>query len=115
MDGDGKFDKSTIFADGFNGILQGTGAGLLSWRGNVYYTCIPDLWLLRDKDGDGKAEFRKSLHYGYGVRVAFRGHDSHGLRMGPDGRIYFSIGDRGYHIETEGRTLARPECGAVFR
>lgn len=114
-DGDGKFEKATIFADGFNGILQGTGAGLLSWRGNVYYTCIPDLWLLRDNDGDGKAEHRKSLHYGYGVRVAFRGHDSHGLRMGPDGRIYFSIGDRGYHIETEGRTLARPECGAVFR
>ena len=114
-DGDGQFEKATTFADGFNGILQGTGAGLLSWRGNVYYTCIPDLWLLRDKDGDGQAEFRKSLHYGYGVRVAFRGHDSHGLRMGPDGRIYFSIGDRGYHIQTEGRTLARPECGAVFR
>ncbi|MDB5341082.1 MAG: heme-binding protein [Planctomycetaceae bacterium] len=114
-DGDGKFEKATIFADGFNGILQGTGAGLLSWRGNVYYTCIPDLWLLRDNDGDGKAEYKKSLHYGYGVRVAFRGHDSHGLRMGPDGRIYFSIGDRGYHIETEGRTLAHPECGAVFR
>ncbi|MES2792409.1 MAG: PVC-type heme-binding CxxCH protein [Planctomycetota bacterium] len=115
VDGDGKFDKATVFADGFNEILQGTGAGVLSWRGNVYYTCIPDLWLLRDNDGDGKAEYRKSLHYGYGVRVAFRGHDSHGLRMGPDGRIYFSIGDRGYHIETEGRTLARPECGAVFR
>lgn len=114
-DGDGKYEKSTIFADRFNGILQGTGAGLLAWRGNVYYTCIPDLWLLRDEDGDGKAEYRKSLHYGYGVRVAFRGHDSHGLRMGPDGRIYFSIGDRGYHIETEGRELSHPECGAVFR
>lgn len=114
-DGDGTYEKSTIFADRFNGILQGTGAGLLSWRGNVYYTCIPDLWLLRDEDGDGKAEYRKSLHYGYGVRVAFRGHDSHGLRMGPDGRIYFSIGDRGYHIETEGKELSHPECGAVFR
>lgn len=114
-DGDGKYEKATTLADRFNGILQGTGAGLLSWRGNVYYTCIPDLWLLRDEDGDGKAEYRKSLHYGYGVRVAFRGHDSHGLRMGPDGRIYFSIGDRGYHIETEGKQLSHPECGAVFR
>ena len=114
-DGDGQYESSTVFADGFNGILQGTGAGLLSWRGNVYYTCIPDLWMLRDQNGDGRAEDKRSLSYGYGVRVAFRGHDSHGLKMGPDGRIYFSIGDRGFHILTEGRILARPDCGAVFR
>lgn len=115
VNGDGKYEKATVFAGGFHGILSGTGAGVLSRRGNVYYTCIPDLWLLRDNDGDGVADYRKSLHYGYGVRVAFRGHDSHGLRMGPDGRIYFSIGDRGYHIETEGKVLAHPETGAVFR
>jgi quinoprotein glucose dehydrogenase len=114
-DGDGKFESATVFAEGFNSIVQGTGAGLLSWRGNVYYTCIPDLWLLKDTNGDGKADTKKSLSYGYGVRVAFRGHDSHGLKMGPDGRIYFSIGDRGYNIQTEGKTLAHPECGAVFR
>lgn len=114
-DGDGKFETSTVFADGFNNIVQGTGAGVLSWRGNVYYTCIPDLWLLKDTDGDARADVKKSLSYGYGVRVAFRGHDSHGLKMGPDGRLYFSIGDRGYNIQTEGKTLAHPECGAVFR
>lgn len=116
VDGDGSFEKSTVFADGFNGILQGTGAGLLARRGNIYYTCIPDVFLLRDEDGDGRADVKKSLHYGYGVRVAFRGHDSHGLVQGPDGRIYFSIGDRGYNIKTpDGRVLEHPECGAVFR
>ena len=114
-DGDGVYEKATIYADGFNDILDGTGAGILARKGHVYYTCIPNLWKFQDKDGDGQADEKKSLHYGYGVRVAFRGHDSHGLRMGPDGRLYFSIGDRGYHIETEGRTLARPETGAVFR
>ncbi|MDB5384940.1 MAG: heme-binding protein, partial [Planctomycetaceae bacterium] len=61
------------------------------------------------------ADVKKSLSYGYGVRVAFRGHDSHGLKMGPDGRIYFSIGDRGYNVQSDGKTLAHPECGAVFR
>jgi quinoprotein glucose dehydrogenase len=57
-----------------------------------------------------------SLHEGYGVRVAFRGHDLHGLIVGPDGRLYFSIGDRGYNVTTDdGRHLVRPYCGAVLR
>ncbi|NQV24771.1 MAG: HEAT repeat domain-containing protein, partial [Rhodopirellula sp.] len=114
--GDGKADKSTVYADGFNAIEDGTGAGLLARNGDVFYTCIPNLWKLRDNDGDGVADNREVLHHGYGVRVAFRGHDMHGLIMGPDGRIYFSIGDRGYNVETkEGTRLVRPDTGAVFR
>ena len=115
-DGDGKADKSTVYADGFNAIEDGTGAGLLARNGDVFYTCIPNLWKLRDEDGDGVADKRDALHHGYGVRVAFRGHDMHGLIMGPDGRVYFSIGDRGYNVETkEGTKLVRPDTGAVFR
>jgi quinoprotein glucose dehydrogenase len=115
-DGDGKVDHATVFADGFNGIVEGTGAGVLARRGTVWYTNIPKLWRLRDTDGDGVADERKALHHGYGVRVAFRGHDLHGLRFGPDGRLYFSIGDRGFNITTDdGRKLVHPDQGAVFR
>ena len=113
--GDGKFDRSQVFADGFNDVLDGTGAGLLMHQGRLYYTCIPRLWTLEDSSGDGRADSRQSLHYGYGVRTALRGHDLHGLCIGPDGRIYYSIGDRGFHVEHEGRTLANPESGAVLR
>jgi quinoprotein glucose dehydrogenase len=114
-DGDGKADHSTVFADHFNQIIDGTGAGVLQVGDSVYYTCIPHLWRLRDTDGDGRADQRESLLRGLGVRVAFRGHDAHGLIQGPDGRLYFSIGDRGYHIVTPDGTLANPESGAVFR
>ncbi len=85
-------------------------------EGNVWYTCIPDLWLLRDTKGTGKADVKKSLSHGFGVHVAFLGHDLHGLRFGPDGKLYFSIGDRGLNVKTqEGATIFNPDSGAVLR
>ncbi|TWT53663.1 Cytochrome c [Rubripirellula amarantea] len=115
-DGDGRVDQSTILASGFNRIEEGTGASVLARGSDIYYTNIPKLWKLVDKDDDGIADERIVLSDGYGVRVAFRGHDLHGLVIGPDGMLYFSIGDRGYHITTkDGRVLANSESGAVFR
>ncbi|MFN9267247.1 MAG: HEAT repeat domain-containing protein [Planctomycetaceae bacterium] len=115
-DGDGLADSDRVFADGFRSAVEGTGAGVLAHNGSVYYTNIPHLWRLRDLTGDGQADRRESLHSGYGVRVAFRGHDLHGLCLGPDGRLYFSIGDRGLNVQThEQRRLVYPDQGAVLR
>jgi quinoprotein glucose dehydrogenase len=114
-DGDGRADSSVVFADSFSGALDGIGAGLCVRGRDVYYTCIPSLWLLRDEDGDGRAEVRRELSRGYGVHVAYLGHDLHGLCTGPDGKLYFSIGDRGLHVETKTGTLELPDTGAVLR
>ena len=115
-DGDGLADTVTDFAGPFNNPLDGTGAGIL-WRdGGAWYTCIPNLWRLDDADGDGVAERSTTQFSGFGVRTALSGHDMHGLVLGPDGRLYWSIGDRGYHVELpDGTIKTDPHSGAVFR
>lgn len=114
-DGDRKIDEAKVFADGFNHPLDGIASGVLARNGEVFYANLPNLWLLKDNDGDGVADFRKSLSYGYGVRVGFLGHDLHGLAFGPDGRLYFSIGDRGTAVKIAGKTIGDADAGNVFR
>ena len=112
-DHDGRADHSAIYASGFNGPLDGIASGVLARRGEVWFTNIPSLWKFTGHD---RAETRTELSRGYGVRFNFTGHDLHGLTFGPDGKIYFSIGDRGTHVPTkEGGVVDVPDTGAVFR
>ena len=115
-DGDGKADKSSVYVDGMNTLLDGINSGVLAHEGKLWCTNIPNLWLFSGRTNEGKAEKREVLSSGYGVRFSFTGHDLHGLIIGPDGRLYFSLGDRGAHVVTrEGKTLDAPDEGAVFR
>jgi len=115
-DGDGKCDHATIYGDGFNNPLDGTAAGVMALEGKIYFACIPHVWLLEDTDGDLVADKRESLQEGYGISVSLSGHDLNGFVLGPDNRIWFTIGDRGYNLKTrEGRHLYSQYSGAVFR
>ena len=117
----GRATHHSVFADGiFNSTVDGIASGVLARKGNVWFANLPNLWLLRDNDGDGKTDgakdVRKQVFTGFGVRVGFLGHDLHGLRIGPDGKLYFSIGDRGANVKSlEGKTVANPEMGAIYR
>ena len=111
-DGTGKADTSTLYADGFNSEIDGIASGILPHKGTVYFTNIPSLTAFT---GTNKAETRKDLSTGYGVRFNFTGHDMHGLAIGPDGKLYYSIGDRGAHVVTPNNTIATPDAGSVFR
>ena len=114
--GSGVANKVTVFADGFRDAADGTGAGLIVRGGEVWYTCIPHLWRFADKDDDGKADAKEKLLSGFGIHFALRGHDMHGLRFGPDGKLYFSIGDRALNVKTkEGAQLAQTESGSIMR
>lgn len=115
-DGDGTADKMTVFAEGFNTEVTGIAAGVMEHDGWVYATIAPDLWRLKDTDDDGVADIREILVHGFGVHLAYGGHDMHGLSVGPDGRIYWSIGDKGTNVTSkEGRRFYFPNEGAVLR
>src|SRR5210317_593009 len=115
-DGNGAPDQYSVFDDRCREAADGIGFSLLAEEDAVYFTCIPALRKLVDKDDDGKAEEHHKLVDGFGVRVCFKGHDLHGITRGPDGRLYFSVGDRGYSvINDQGERLAAPSRGAIFR
>ncbi|MFI5321647.1 MAG: PVC-type heme-binding CxxCH protein, partial [Myxococcota bacterium] len=117
-DGDGVADeRKDLIA--WNDLVDGLTAGVLTIDDELWITSIPFLVKLSDADGDGVPERREDIARGFGVKSSLVGHDLHGLTLGPDGKIYFSMGDRGYHVVTrEGVTLAPPldpGRGAVFR
>ena len=84
-DGDGRYDKSTIFADGLS-----FPNGFLTWRDGIIVTAAPEILFLKDTDGDGKADVREVLFSGFlagnqQLRV-------NGLRWGIDNWVYCSSG-----------------------
>ncbi len=113
---DGTFTTQKIFGDKFNDVLDGTGAGVMAWDDNVYFACIPKLWMLQDAKNDGVAAQRKVIEEGFGVRISLSGHDMNGFAIGVDGRVWGTIGDRGFNLTTkEGKKYDSRNRGAVFR
>lgn len=117
VNGSGSASYSSVYATDFKEPLNGTAATILARNGKVWLGNIPNLWLLSGIDDKGKAKQKKKLISGFGVRFGFGGgHDLRGLVLGPDGKIYFSVGDRGTNIKNfQGKSFFYPDEGVVFR
>lgn len=115
-DGDGRADASNLFADGFNDMLAGVAAGVVYHDGEVFVTCAPDVFRMKDTDGDGDIDEKEVISHGYGIHIAYAGHDMSGLVVGPDGKLYWSIGDIGVNVvDDNGKRWKYPNQGAVMR
>src|SRR5881397_635763 len=91
-DGDGRFDKRTVFADGLtfpNGVMP--------WKGGVFVTCAPDLLYLKDTDGDGRADLRQVVFTGFSTSGSTQLRVSHPT-LGLDNWVYLTSGLTGGKI-----------------
>jgi putative membrane-bound dehydrogenase-like protein len=100
VDGDGTFDKSTVFAD-----KMPFPEGILWHDGAVYVGAPPHIWKLTDRDGDGVADERISWFNGGSIEGC--GNDLHGPYRGVDGFFYWTKGAfaRQKHKLSNGRML----------
>lgn len=107
-DGDGKADKSTVFAEGLI-----TPTGILPGDGGVYVANSTEILHFKDTDGDGKADQKRQILTGFGV--ADTHHLIHTFRWGPEGRLYFNQSIYIYsHVETP-TGIKRLEGGGVWQ
>jgi len=117
-DGDGRADRRAELAS-WNEEVTGLVAGVEAREGTIWVASIPSIYRIADADGDGVAESTEELVRGFGVKTSLTGHDLHGLAWGPDGKLYVSIGDRGYSIARPDGSVLEPPLGpgrgAVFR
>jgi putative membrane-bound dehydrogenase-like protein len=100
-DGDGMFDKSTLFADGLSWPT-----GVACWKGGVFVAATPDIWYLKDTDGDGKADIRRKVFTGFrkfNVQSVMNN-----LVWGLDNHIHGAGGSNGGQIRPASKPEAKP-------
>jgi mono/diheme cytochrome c family protein/glucose/arabinose dehydrogenase len=104
----GKFTKCTTFADGLN-----CPTGFQFYKDGVLVMQSPDMWFIRDTDGDGKADTRERIVHG--LDAADSHHETNSICYEPGGAVYFSDGV--FH-RTNVETLNGPVRnvnGAIYR
>jgi mono/diheme cytochrome c family protein/glucose/arabinose dehydrogenase len=110
VDDDGRMDKRTVFADG---LVLPRAVKVLD-RG-VLVAEPPNLWLMRDKDGDFRVDAKALITDRFGRRDANVEHNANSLTWALDNWIYTSETDvylRARHGQFEVRTtLARGQWG----
>jgi quinoprotein glucose dehydrogenase len=115
--GDGIADSSQIMIEGFNADPTfDVAGGILRHDGDILFGMAPGVWRLKDDNGDGTIDRQIPISEGYSTHPAFGGHGISGLTMGPDGRIYWEVGDIGLDVtDKAGRRWSYPNQGAVMR
>ena len=109
-DGDGRFEKVTIFADGLNIPI-----GIYPWKGGCIAWSIPNIWHLEDTDGDGKCDKRTVLYGPFDYTRDVHG-NCNAFRRGFDGWVYACHGfNNDSHVKGKDGNEVHLNSGNTFR
>lgn len=115
-DGDGRADVAKRILSAFHDEVTDVAGALLVRENDVFVGIGPDMWRLRDTNDDEVLDEKESISTGYAVHIGFSGHGMSGAIEGPDGRIYWGIGDIGANITAlDGSTHKYPNQGVIVR
>lgn len=89
--GDGRYDRSTLFAEGLNFPTS-----VMPWRGGVLVVAVPDVLFLEDTDGDGRAD--RTTRWFTGLGEGNPQHLVNGLQWSLDGWLHLANGNSGGRV-----------------
>jgi putative membrane-bound dehydrogenase-like protein len=87
-DHDGIADKSKVF---YQGTDVNAALGICVIGNRVFVSCSPNVFVFTDEDGDDVPEKKETLFTG--IRGEQHDHGMHSFTFGPDGRLYFNMGN----------------------
>ena len=92
-DGDGRYERSTVYAEGLSWPTA-----ITCYNGGVFVGAAPDIFYIKDHDGDGRADEQRLVYTGFG-----RG-NVQGLlntfKWGLDNRIHGATSSSGAQVQT---------------
>jgi putative membrane-bound dehydrogenase-like protein len=92
-DGDGRADKQTVF---YQDPSINAALGICVLGNKVIVSDSPNVFVLMDTDGDGQADRRELLFTG--ISGVDHDHGVHAFVFGPDGKLYFNMGNEGKQL-----------------
>jgi putative membrane-bound dehydrogenase-like protein len=100
-DGDGVFDKSTVFVEHLSWPT-----GVACYKGGVFVCATPDVWYFKDTDGDGVADVKRKVFTGFrkfNVQAVMNN-----LEWGLDNCLYGAGGSNGGTVSSPGHPDTKP-------
>lgn len=107
-DGDGKYDKSTIYAD-----KVGFPQGGVFYKGSLYATSAPDVIKFTDTDNDGVADKREVILTGWVLNV--NANSLIGPFAGPDGWLYLTSAIVGFDVTSQEGKRMKGATARIWR
>ena len=115
--GDGVADEHGKVFNPVERLGTGLAAGVLWHDGHLYLMHEPNLYKYSDSNGDGTFDKREILSTGYSVHIGQGGHNTSGLAIGPDNRLYWAVADKGFNATSaDGKHNYKfPHRGGILR